>query len=366
MANEKFEGFKKKFLKKDDKKIGDPPREVPDLLYEKDQEPEELVPEEKSQEETPKQEKVEEEKLKESLIEKEEEPVKESEPKEEEASFIDEGLSISKEISDNGIKTREDTTPTIEDSPIPVKKESPAQATSAPPPINPPPTQQEEPKQEEYQEVQEEVSDDEKSVGISSKNPGFFVKINNIIENNPGDSDKLKEIVNGDLFDAMKEYHKSVEDGEKVFVDHSELEEEIKNNLLELKDLEDEWYEQKKLVEEEEKKFFEKESKIHLKIDELKDLFDLKEEEKREREEGLVGEREAFILRNNQKITSLSELLEELKNMSDEEFTSYVTQEKNDFAGWILNVFYNKKLSEDLKLRKNKKEMIEVLEEHLK
>ena len=71
-----------------------------------------------------------------------------------------------------------------------------------------------------------------------------------------------------------------------------------------------------------------------------------------------------FMLSNGTAIRSIEELAVLLDNISDEDFSSHVNSEKNDFASWINDVFGEKELAESLKPLTDKKESQIALLKH--
>lgn len=69
----------------------------------------------------------------------------------------------------------------------------------------------------------------------------------------------------------------------------------------------------------------------------------------------------AFI-HGEKRITNLLDLLLEFKNMSDEEYSHYVSEDHNYFADWILHVIMDKDLSKKLRNSITRKDSIKILE----
>jgi len=74
-----------------------------------------------------------------------------------------------------------------------------------------------------------------------------------------------------------------------------------------------------------------------------------------------IKQKKAFKL-YERTIENQIDLLNELKKMDDETFTTYVNKDKNDFYNWAKYVLKDKKLANKLK-GKNRTEMIEAIEE---
>jgi len=69
-----------------------------------------------------------------------------------------------------------------------------------------------------------------------------------------------------------------------------------------------------------------------------------------------------FKLKNGQELKSLEDLHNALKEMSDDVYFHHVHHEKNDFAVWIKDVLNLHKLAEQVKLVKDKKHMISLID----
>ncbi|MEK6964052.1 MAG: hypothetical protein AABX70_06480 [Nanoarchaeota archaeon] len=70
-----------------------------------------------------------------------------------------------------------------------------------------------------------------------------------------------------------------------------------------------------------------------------------------------------FILKNGERIASLKDLVEKLDSMSEEVFKEHVTENKNDFANWIKEVLKQEKLSEEIRTKKAKEDLLSILKE---
>ncbi len=73
-----------------------------------------------------------------------------------------------------------------------------------------------------------------------------------------------------------------------------------------------------------------------------------------------------FQLKDGGTIDSLSKLLRFFKESTDQTIQEYVTHYKNDFAAWIYHVFHNEGLSKKLAVCKNRKELIDTLEDYIR
>ncbi len=72
-------------------------------------------------------------------------------------------------------------------------------------------------------------------------------------------------------------------------------------------------------------------------------------------------EGEEFVLVSGEQVSTIEELLEFLRQISDDEFKQHVTNDRNDFANWIRDVHEKKELAEKVENCESRKEMIDVL-----
>lgn len=89
------------------------------------------------------------------------------------------------------------------------------------------------------------------------------------------------------------------------------------------------------------------------------------EEDKALHHETEVHHDDYFYLPNGKPVKSLRELVEEINIMSDEDFTSHVSDEKNDFSEWIEHVINDKALSDKIRPLRTKHDMLSVLMERI-
>lgn len=78
-----------------------------------------------------------------------------------------------------------------------------------------------------------------------------------------------------------------------------------------------------------------------------------------------ADEEELFYLQNGLTVSSVRDLVHQIKLMNQKIFDHHVTDEKNDFATWIKNVFKDKKLANNLEESSTKEEVIRVLEDRI-
>ncbi|PLW80424.1 hypothetical protein C0585_02695 [Candidatus Woesearchaeota archaeon] len=281
------------------------------------------------------------------------------------ANFIDEDIdNLSNEIVESQekykpaqVKVEE---PKIEIKPEPKPEPQPVQPVQQEP-VNTIPVQEHAMKQEvqnvtKITPISEDSAKPDLQININADN--FFAKVENIIS---ADSTKLKELMEDDLFENMRLYHKRKDDGEKIFLHISEIENAVKEKVLHLKVLEDEWLIEKRKLEEQEKLFLNKEEELFDGIEELKSLFSRLETSKKLKKD--ITLEESFLLESGVRIFSVSGLKKAFMNMNDELYYSHVDQTKNDFASWVEDVFGSSEIANKLRESKNKEEAIKALED---
>jgi hypothetical protein len=74
-----------------------------------------------------------------------------------------------------------------------------------------------------------------------------------------------------------------------------------------------------------------------------------------------VDKKHRFLLKRGHEISNLEELYDELKNISDEEFSHHITNDKNDFANWVEDCIGDKHLSDLLREVKEKEKTIDLV-----
>lgn len=82
----------------------------------------------------------------------------------------------------------------------------------------------------------------------------------------------------------------------------------------------------------------------------------------------IVGDDQAFYVKDGPKIISVKELAEALENnsISDDSFNYHVNNNNNDFVNWIQDVYQHDSLAKSLKRVKAKKTFINKIKEELK
>ncbi|MEM2121667.1 MAG: helicase HerA-like domain-containing protein [Candidatus Woesearchaeota archaeon] len=72
-----------------------------------------------------------------------------------------------------------------------------------------------------------------------------------------------------------------------------------------------------------------------------------------------------FTLKNDKKLKSIYDLIEELEVMSDDVFYFHVNDYKNDFENWIRFVFLNNELADKISKMKTKRDMLKAIGEYI-
>ncbi|MBU1031085.1 MAG: hypothetical protein KKB65_07670 [Nanoarchaeota archaeon] len=189
---------------------------------------------------------------------------------------------------------------------------------------------------------------------------GFFSDFETFLKNKNLDEDALDGLMSKDLLQKMKQYHIQKERGKPFFFHKDDLERQITEKLVELKQLEEEWYLKHEELKRTQSLVLAKESEMDSKLEELKELFNhVKHLEKLERK---ASSENYFVLSEGRELRSLSNLRNSLKLMSEEVFSSHVNAQKNDFASWAEHVFGEKALSVRMRKANSRDELFEVLD----
>jgi hypothetical protein len=193
---------------------------------------------------------------------------------------------------------------------------------------------------------------------ISTPNPNsFFSYLLNHIDK----EDKLihdnasKDMVFSNLFSEMKGFWEEKRVAFDRDVMSSDVKDELKGKLIELRELETEWQRLQAKYDKTKEELEDKEKVIDVKILELKRAFI------RVHFEQNVAPDKAFRLSNGGMLYNLADLLSSLKNMDNPVFSSHVNAGKNDFATWIKDVMGLSELSLMLYNAKTLDEHIKVI-----
>lgn len=104
------------------------------------------------------------------------------------------------------------------------------------------------------------------------------------------------------------------------------------------------------------------------KINIAKNNKEIKYQNKKEKKEGKMKHQQAdhiFHLKKGRMIMTLADLMEFLKDMSNDEFLHHVNNQKNDFAAWTEQSLHNRDLSNKMKYTKTKTSLLRLLEKEL-
>lgn len=73
-----------------------------------------------------------------------------------------------------------------------------------------------------------------------------------------------------------------------------------------------------------------------------------------------------FWVNNGSALSSMKDLRDALRTMSEEQFLHHAGMGRNDFSAWVSDVIGDKQCSKDLLKSKNTKEALVAVEKHLK
>lgn len=72
-----------------------------------------------------------------------------------------------------------------------------------------------------------------------------------------------------------------------------------------------------------------------------------------------------FYLNNGKKLKNIAELMESLKHMDQDLFSSHVNEQHNDFASWIRDVFGKKELARRISQTRYPASMLKSIEKYI-
>jgi len=72
-----------------------------------------------------------------------------------------------------------------------------------------------------------------------------------------------------------------------------------------------------------------------------------------------------FYLSNGKKLKNITELMESLKDMDQDLFSSHVNEQNNDFASWIRDVFGEKELARRISHARYPTSMLKSIEKYI-
>ncbi|MBN1156167.1 hypothetical protein JXA85_00990 [Candidatus Woesearchaeota archaeon] len=216
------------------------------------------------------------------------------------------------------------------------------------------------------QEEQKIVIDAAAVQKLSADDNSFFQDIFRRINENKSISENLLvEMKNH--WDLLKKETPPVKPPTEI-----DVENKINAVLLSLKDFEKDWVSKRAELKELQKKIKSIEIEVILKNEELKKLLSKREKIRRiektyesvtNNEEKLLPVEKGFHLKNGSILRSLADLAIILSTMSDGEFSSYVDDNKNDFANWVFNSLNEADLSAKIKSITSRELMRKVIVE---
>ncbi|MFP4567442.1 MAG: hypothetical protein ACLFN8_00710 [Candidatus Woesearchaeota archaeon] len=192
----------------------------------------------------------------------------------------------------------------------------------------------------------------------SVDNHSFFSRLQVLLDKDNDDDlkkkNKLKSLIEKDLFDTLNDFHDNEDSGTPFIIHHDELNQIIHSKIESLKVLENMWHTKKSELKLLQKEVDTSESKLKSELSELKKLMSDFVEDK-------LDENKHFNLSNGETISSIRELKEKLKSMSDAVFYHHVNDHRNDFANWVDHVFHNNELANKLREARSKDDLLRIL-----
>lgn len=72
-----------------------------------------------------------------------------------------------------------------------------------------------------------------------------------------------------------------------------------------------------------------------------------------------------FYTCDNTALKNIKEMLEWMKNSTDESFSNHINSDKNDFTGWVLTILKDGVLSKKIDKLKDREEVVRAIENRL-
>ena len=189
----------------------------------------------------------------------------------------------------------------------------------------------------------------------TDKEKGFFAGIKLLT-----DEQGIKEnVLNQDLLKKMKDFWYFHPGDKWRFGSKEKLKQDIKDEIEQLKRLEERWISQKKFIEEDKRILLEKERDIKVKADKLKKLLSQLRLYKE------VDSDKYFKLENGVIVKSVYELLNFMEIMDVKSFRHHATDTRNDFSDWIMVAIQDHSLAKKIRGAQTKEEMAVILENAL-
>ena len=181
---------------------------------------------------------------------------------------------------------------------------------------------------------------------------GFFSELLSITKEQGINESILKQ----DLFKRMKDHWYFYPQEKGKFKNREKLQQDLFDELSQLKRLEERWIAQKKFIEEDKRILLEKEREIEAKTEELQKVLNQLNFYKDAPSDNY------FWLNNGMVAKNLHELMGLLEVIDDKTFYHHVKDKKNDFSHWIKNVVRNEELAKKVNFAKTRKEALVILE----
>ncbi|MFH1641754.1 MAG: hypothetical protein ABIC04_02550 [Nanoarchaeota archaeon] len=165
-----------------------------------------------------------------------------------------------------------------------------------------------------------------------------------------------KKLLGKDLYQGMKNYYSVKSGTDMESTSQNTLEKEISNKLEKLKTLENNWRQQKDIVEKNQQALLDQEKEIMIKTKEILPLL----KKLNVYEDVPIGK--YFRSHDGVIVKNVYELLDLLKVTDEKVYRSHNNDKRNDFALWIKNIVKDTDLAKKLENIKSKEEMIFILE----
>ena len=186
---------------------------------------------------------------------------------------------------------------------------------------------------------------------VPSTDQGFFSEMLNLTQRQEVD----ESILNQDLLERMKNFWYFHPQKPK-FSNEEKLRQEVANELMSLKRLEERWVAQKKFLEDDKKVLKEREREIRLKEVKLRNILrqlDLFKD---------VPEDYYFFLNNGICIKNLNDLRKTLDIIDQDTYDHHVSELRNDFSDWVKHALHKHDLAKKMKHSQSREEMSVILE----
>jgi hypothetical protein len=171
----------------------------------------------------------------------------------------------------------------------------------------------------------------------------FFDEFEQFANRDDLDADNM---LDKDLLWRMKEFHRHRQEGKEYYLYSKDVQSAVQRKLVDLKNLEREWFGKRAAADELEKEVQVIESEIEARTADLKQLF--RQAKAKSKLEERVPEGQEFILRDGRKLANLLDLKLALHTMPEPVFSHHVSSVKNDFAAWVRGALGDAKLANEM------------------